>query len=291
VKEIVILSGKGGTGKTTTAAGFAVLAGRCVVADADVDAPDLHLLLHPKKVDGGEFFSGYTAIRDEELCNRCGLCRSTCRFDAIDENLRISPLECEGCGACTLVCPNGAIKMQEAIAGEWFIGQVFTGLMVYAKLKPGKGSSGKLVSLVRGKARAKCREDGLELLITDGPPGIGCPVIAAVGGANLAVVVTEPTAAGLHDLERVIGVCRHFRVPAAVVINKADLNLPVAGRIKSFCKNISVPVLGEIPYDQDVTESIRCGRPLVMYSRGPAAQAIEEVWKEAKRRLEQVRTS
>lgn len=285
MKEIVILSGKGGTGKTTTAAGFAVLAGRCAVADADVDAPDLHLLLHPEEVECGEFSSGYTAVRSEELCSWCGLCRSACRFDAIDEELRISPLNCEGCGACAIVCPNGAIKMQEALAGEWFVGRTFVGPMVYAKLRPGKGSSGKLVSLVRGKARSICREDGLELLITDGPPGIGCPVIASVGGASLAVVVTEPTASGLHDLERVIGVCRHFRVPVAVVINKADLNSPVAGRIRSFCENISAPVLGEIPYDQDVTESIRCGRPLVVHSRGPAAQAADGIWEAVKRLL------
>lgn len=278
MKEIVVVSGKGGAGKTTVVASFAVLAGRCVVADADVDAPDLHLLLHPEEVEHGEFVSGWVAVRDDLRCERCGSCRSACRFDAIDEQLQISALECEGCGLCAIVCPKKAIQMVDSVAGEWFVGRAGTGPMVYAKLRPGKGSSGKLVSLVRRKARDICVQQSERLVITDGPPGIGCPVIAALGGASLALIVAEPTAAGTHDVERVVGACRHFRVPTAMVINKADLNADVVRRIRSFCRSASIPVLGEIPYDQAVTDSIRCGQPLILHSRGPAARAVETVW-------------
>ena len=278
MKEIVVVSGKGGTGKTTIAAAFAVLAGGCVVADADVDAPDLHLLLHPEDAERGEFVSGYVAVKHDELCVKCGACRNACRFEAIDDDLRISALECEGCGLCALVCPRKAIQMEDSVAGEWFLGRAGIGPMVYGKLKPGKGNSGKLVSLVRSKARSVGQEDGLDLVITDGPPGIGCPVIAAVGAATLAVVVAEPTAAGVHDLERVVGVCRHFRVPTRVVINKADLSAQGAKKIRSFCELASISVVGEIPYDQAVLDSIRFGQPLVTYSRGSAARAVERTW-------------
>jgi len=211
MKEVVILSGKGGTGKTSLAACFAVLSEDSVICDCDVDAADLHLLLSPLETEKHEFRSGQTACIDPERCTVCGLCQDECRFDAIHDFV-VDPSHCEGCGFCSHICPEGAISMQENLAGHWFVSRTRQGPMVHARLGIAEENSGKLVTAVRNEARRIAQEQSLEYIITDGPPGIGCPVISSLSGAKLALIVTEPTLSGMHDMERVIGVSQHFQV-------------------------------------------------------------------------------
>lgn len=285
MKELVVISGKGGTGKTTILASFAALAGRSVLADCDVDAPDLYLLLHPEVSYQEEFRGGRVAVIDEERCVRCGRCREVCRFKAITPDFTVEPLDCEGCGACRVVCPAEAIELRERMAGDWFRGDTKYGPMVYARLRPAEENSGKLVALVRKEARAQAERDGIELLLTDGPPGIGCPVIATLGNANLALVVTEPTPAGVHDLGRALALCRHFRVPALVCVNKFDLNPGLEAEVRDSCAESRTTVTESIPFDASVTKAIQQGVPLVEYDRGAASRAMALVWREVVHRL------
>jgi MinD superfamily P-loop ATPase len=285
MKELVVISGKGGTGKTTILASFTALAGRSVLADCDVDAPDLYLLLHPDISHQEEFRGGQLAVINQERCLRCGRCREVCRFVAITPAFCVEALDCEGCGACRVVCPAEAIELQERVAGDWFRGQTRYGPMVYARLRPTEENSGKLVVLVRKEARVQAERDGIELLLTDGPPGIGCPVIATLGNADLALIVTEPTPAGLHDLERTVGLCRHFRVPAAVCVNKFDLNPRLGDEIRSFCAQSQVAATESIPFDESVTTAIQQGLPLVEFNHGPASQAVSVVWRQVRAKL------
>jgi MinD superfamily P-loop ATPase len=278
MKELVVISGKGGTGKTTILASFAALAGRSVLADCDVDAPDLYLLLHPEINHQEEFRGGQLAVINQECCLRCGRCREVCRFEAITPEFSVEPLDCEGCGACRVVCPAEAIELRERVAGDWFRGQTKYGPMVYARLRPAEENSGRLVVLVRKEARAWAERDGINLLLTDGPPGIGCPVIATLGNADLALIVTEPTPSGIHDLERAVGLCRHFRVPAAVCVNKFDLNPRLDDEIRSFCAQSQVAVTESIPFDESVTKAIQQGVPLVEFNYAPASQAVSAAW-------------
>jgi MinD superfamily P-loop ATPase len=223
MKEIVILSGKGGTGKTSIVASFAALAQSKVLADCDVDASDLHLLLSPSMKEESEFWSGQVAFIDKEKCTQCGLCQDLCRFEAIDD-FKVDPISCEGCGFCSHVCPADAITMKESLSGRWFISETKYGPLVHARLGIAQENSGKLVALVRQHAKQIAERDGLDYIISDGPPGIGCPVISSLSGANLALLVTEPTLSGIHDLERVLSVCHHFGIPALVCVNKYNLN-------------------------------------------------------------------
>jgi len=285
MKELVVISGKGGTGKTTILASFAALAGRAVLADCDVDAPDLYLLLHPEINHQEEFRGGQLAVIDRERCLRCGRCREVCRFEAITPGFSVEPLDCEGCGACRVVCPAEAIELRERVAGDWFRGQTKYGPMVYARLRPAEENSGKLVALVRKQARVQAERDGIELLLTDGPPGIGCPVIATLGNADLALIVTEPTPSGMHDLERALALCSHFRVPAAVCVNKFDLNPGLEAKIHEFCAESQIAVTHSIPFDESVTKAIQQGLPLVEYGRGTASRAVAAVWQEVVNRL------
>ena len=285
MKELVVISGKGGTGKTTLLASFAALAGRSVIADCDVDAPDLYLLLHPEIEHQEEFRAGKLAIIDAQRCTRCGRCREVCRFSAITADLVVESLDCEGCGACKVVCPAEAVELRERLAGDWFRGQTKYGPMVYARLRPAEENSGKLVALVRREARAWAVGDGIELLLTDGPPGIGCPVIASVGNADLALIVTEPTPSGVHDLERALALCRHFRVPAMVCVNKFDLNPGLDGEIGAFCHRAEVAVTESIPFDESVPRAISRGVPLVEFDHGPASQAMVGVWRQVRDEL------
>ena len=285
MKELVVISGKGGTGKTTILASFAALAGRSVLADCDVDAPDLHLLLHPKIHAQAEFRAGQVAHIDEERCLQCGRCREVCRFEAITPDLNVETLNCEGCGACRVVCPAEAAELVERTAGDWFQGQAKYGPMVYARLRPAEENSGKLVALVRKEARAQAERDGIGLLLTDGPPGIGCPVIASLGNADLALVVTEPTPSGIHDLERVLALCSHFRVPAAVCVNKFDLNPGLDAKIHDFCAESQTEATESIPFDESVTKAIQQGLPLVEYDRGAASRAIAVIWEQLQQDL------
>lgn len=277
MKEVVVLSGKGGTGKTSIVGSLAALAGDKVLADCDVDAADLHLLLNPSERVRNAFWSGQLACIDEDKCTECGLCQELCRFNAI-KNFRVDAVSCEGCGFCSHVCPVQAINMNERMAGYWFISDTKYGPLVHARLGIAQENSGKLVALVRQQAKQIAEERGLGYIISDGPPGIGCPVISSLSGAGLALLVTEPSLSGIHDLERVLGVCRHFGVPAMVCINKYDLNEENSQRIEDQCLGQGVEVAGRIPFDNVVTESIVQGVPIVEYSNGDVARGIERMW-------------
>ncbi len=286
MKEVVILSGKGGTGKTSIVGSFAALAQKKVLADCDVDAADLHLLLNPSITEENEFWSGQVAVIDDEECTQCGLCQDVCRFDAI-KDFRVDPVPCEGCGFCSHICPVEAITMKESLSGHWFISDTKYGHLVHARLGIAQENSGKLVALVRQQAKQIAKRDGLDFIISDGPPGIGCPVISSLSGANLALLVTEPTLSGIHDLERVRGVCHHFGIPALVCVNKYDLNEDNTHQIENYCLNQGVEVAARVPFDNTVTEAIVQGLPVVEYSQGRVTQEIESLWQHVTRALEQ----
>ena len=277
MKEIVVLSGKGGTGKTTVVGSFAALSGSKVLADCDVDAADLHLLLEPQVVEEHEFWSGKVASIDLDKCTRCGLCEEACRFDAIHD-FAIDDLACEGCGFCYHICPEDAIAMNDCLSGHWFLSTTRYGPLVHARLGPGQENSGKLVAVVRQQARVIAHREKLEFILSDGPPGIGCPVISSLTGVSLALLVTEPTPSGIHDLERILGVCHHFDVPAAVCINKYDLDEANSQNIETFCHKNDVPVLARLQYDDVVTQSIAQGVPLVEFSDGTVSHQMEGLW-------------
>jgi MinD superfamily P-loop ATPase len=268
MKEIVVISGKGGTGKTSLAASFAVLGGKdVVVADCDVDAADMHLLLEPDFADGKDFFSGQRAVLDPDRCIDCGACAAVCRFDAIGEidgRTMIDMIACEGCGYCARVCPEGAVTNVERNVGQWYRSAIRTGsTMVHARLKIGADNSGKLVARVKNEARAQAERDGQKLVVVDGSPGIGCPVISSLSGASLAVLVTEPTVSALHDLRRVHELVEKFGIPCGCVINKADLNAVVHADLRRFLEEKDIVLLAEIPYDDQFTAAITQGRTVV----------------------------
>jgi len=277
MKEIVVLSGKGGTGKTVIVASFAALAQDKVMADCDVDAADLHLLLQPSIKKTEEFWSGKTAFIDKKFCTGCGVCEEVCRFGAI-RNFKVDPISCEGCGFCFHVCPEKTIRMKDNLAGSWFISDTRYGPLVHARLGIAQENSGKLVAIVRQNARRIAEEQGLSYIISDGPPGIGCPVISSLSGASLALLVTEPTLSGMHDLDRVLGVCRHFGVAALVCINKYDLNEENTHQIEDFCRRQGVEVISRLPFDNVVTEALVQGLPVVEYCENGIARDIEMLW-------------
>ena len=284
MKEIVVLSGKGGTGKTSIVGSFAALASGKVLADCDVDAADLHLLLRPTIKESHEFWSGQVACIDEEICTQCGICETVCRFEAI-KGLRVDPLACEGCGFCSRACPENCIAMKDNMAGHWFISETRYGPLVHARLGIAEENSGKLVTVVRNNARLIAQERNLDCIIVDGPPGIGCPVISSLSGVNLVLLVTEPTLSGLHDLERIIGLCQHFDVPSLVCINKYDLNEENSRRIMEYCRSQSIEVASQIPFDKTVIEALVNGMPVVEYSRNGVTQRIEALWETISMRL------
>jgi MinD superfamily P-loop ATPase len=286
MKEVVILSGKGGTGKTSIVGSFAAIARSKVMADCDVDAADLHLLLAPSLKEKNEFFSGQVAVIDEEKCTGCGLCQEQCRFGAV-RDFRVDPVSCEGCGFCSRICPVAAITMNECKAGDWFISDSKYGPLVHARLGIARENSGKLVALVRRQARELAEKSGLDYIISDGPPGIGCPVISSLSGVDLALIVTEPTLSGIHDMERVLGVCRHFGVPAVVCINKYDLNDKNTGAIRDYCRQNGVAVAAMVPFDNAVTEAMVKGVSVVEYSNGRVAREIKKLWQNIERNLKE----
>jgi MinD superfamily P-loop ATPase len=277
MREIVVLSGKGGTGKTSIVGSLAALAKGKVLADCDVDAADLHLLLKPTIKEKNEFWSGQLAQIDEEKCTECGLCQELCHFDAI-KDYKVDPIACEGCGFCAHICPTDAITMKENMSGHWFISDTKYGPLVHARLGIAQENSGKLVAQVRQEARRIAAERGSDFIISDGPPGIGCPVISSLSGAHLALMVAEPTLSGIHDLERVLGVCRHFGVPAAVAINKYDLNEENSRRIEDYCQQQGIGLAARIPFDNAVTEAIVRGLPVVEYADGKVSREIAGLW-------------
>ena len=277
MKEVVVLSGKGGTGKTSIVGSFAALAKGAVLADCDVDAADLHLILQPAIQQRHEFWSGQTALIDETRCTQCDLCQELCRFKAI-KDFKVDPVSCEGCGFCSYICPAEAITMKENLAGHWFTSETKYGPLVHARLGVAQENSGKLVATVRQQAKMIAEKQGFDYIISDGPPGIGCPVISSLSGANLALLVSEPTLSGMHDLERVLGVCRHFGVPALVCINKYDVNEDNTRQIESYCRGQRVEVAARVPFDNAVTEAIVHGLPVVEYTDGVVSIEIAKLW-------------
>jgi MinD superfamily P-loop ATPase len=284
MKEIVVLSGKGGTGKTSIVACFASLAQSKVLADCDVDAADLHLVLKPKVKEEKEFWSGQVAFIHDEKCTECGLCQELCRFGAIDD-FEVDPLACEGCGFCYQVCPVDAITMKDSMSGHSFVSETKYGYLCHARLGIAQENSGKLVALVRQTAKLIAERENLDYIITDGPPGIGCPVISSLSGASLALLVTEPTLSGIHDLERVVGVCRHFGVPVLVCINKYDINEENTRQIEEYCLNQGIEVISKIPFDNVVTEALIKRLPVVEYGDGKVGREMEKLWQVTARAL------
>ena len=279
MKELVIISGKGGTGKTSLMAAFASLARNKVLCDADVDAADLHLITSPTIKERHDFKGGHTAVIDKDKCTQCGICQELCRWNAIDDNLEVDSIECEGCGVCVYFCPENAIDFPLNTCGEWFISETDFGPMVHARLGIAEENSGKLVSLVRRKAKELAEEKNHNLILTDGPPGIGCPVIAAIGGASGLLIVTEPTVSGRHDMERVVRLADHFNVSAMVCVNKFDLNLDQAQAMEEFAKEKNVSVLGRIPFDPVFTKSMIQGQTIFEYNRdSEAGRAVKQIW-------------
>lgn len=296
MNQLVILSGKGGTGKTSVAAALAHLGSQelgMVLADADVDAANLELVLDPTLMEEHDFWAGKRAVIDPELCTACGICEAVCRFDAIippgesgsSAVYQVEGLSCEGCAACFYQCPEEAIRMEEQLAGRWFRSDSRFGPLFHAHLFAGQENSGKLVTLVKKKGGELASELGAEMLLIDGPPGIGCPVISAVTGVDMALLVAEPTVAGAHDLERVLATVEHFGVPALAVINKADLNVRRSDDVEAFCEHRGVELMGRIPYDTSVTEAMVQGRPVTAYNDGIVSQALRQVWARIKSRL------
>mgnify|MGYP001456775656 FL=1 len=294
-KELVILSGKGGTGKTSLVAAFAALAERKVLADCDVDAADLHLLLQPEVRRRGTFSGGAKAVVRAQDCIGCGACLARCRYDAVrregggagDARFAVDPLSCEGCGVCVWSCPVKAIDFQPQTGGEWFVSDTRHGPMVHARLGVAQENSGKLVTVVRREAARLAAERHLDTVIIDGPPGIGCPVSASIGGTTLVLIVTEPTVSGLHDLERVAQLAAHFKVRAMLCVNKSDLNSEMTATIRRFAAEKHLDVAGEIPYDTTATRAQLSGQSVMEFEpEGALARAVRSVWDDVRQALE-----
>ncbi|MGI6226345.1 MAG: 4Fe-4S binding protein [Peptococcales bacterium] len=293
LKEIVVISGKGGTGKTSLVAALATLLESKVMADCDVDAADLHLVLNPTILEEHEFWSGKTAFINNDKCSVCGKCQELCRFEAIDlvekghnslgdttskseksPQLILDNIACEGCGVCAYFCPNKAITLEDNLSGHWFISKTEYGPLVHARLGIAEENSGKLVTLVKSEARKIAAQENKNYLLIDGSPGIGCPVIASLSGCDLLLIVTEPTLSGIHDLERITTLAQHFNIPQAVCINKSDINPEMSNEILSFCQRKNISVLGIIPYDRSVTQAQIHGQSTIEYA--PDSPATQE---------------
>jgi MinD superfamily P-loop ATPase len=286
MKQITVISGKGGTGKTSITAAIVTLEKEKVIADCDVDAPDLHLILHPEVKESGDFYGGVRAVKDDSKCINCGLCRQVCRFDAVDEKFNIDPFKCDGCGFCAYVCPTKAIEMKPNLSGHWYVSDTEYGPMVHAKLDIGEENSGKLVTVVRNKAKIIAEKENYPYVIVDGPPGIGCPVTSAITGVDAVLIITEPTVSGIHDMERVLSVARHFGTKPFAVINRYDLNKEMAEKIEEYCKKEGVPLLGKIPFNPVITDAMVNGKSVIQYAPdSEISRSIREMWEKMKASL------
>jgi MinD superfamily P-loop ATPase len=285
MKEVVVISGKGGTGKTSLTASLAALAGSAIIVDCDVDAPDLHLVLSPRIEQRHTFKSGREAVIRKNDCIDCGICRDECRFRAVrairkgghESSFFIDPLSCEGCGVCVRFCPVEAIDFPERVCGEWLASETRFGPLLHAQLSIGAENSGKLVSILRREARDTADGLGNSLIITDGPPGLACPVIASITGASLAIVVSEPTLSGVHDMERILSLTGHFGIPALICINKWELNPEISEKIEQLALSSGASLAGKISYDRAVTDAQIEGVTVVEYG-GRAAEDIRDIW-------------
>jgi len=282
MKQLTVISGKGGTGKTTIVGAFAALAGNKVLADCDVDAPDLHLILKPEIKEEKKFSGSKLAFIEYEKCIKCGKCYENCKFNAISEDIKIDELRCEGCGVCAYVCPANAIELKKRDSGTLFISETRFGPMVHAKLNIGEEASGKLVTLVRNTAKEVAEKMKKDLIIIDGSPGIGCPVIASLTGSDLVLIVTEPTLSGIHDLERVYGVSKHFGIETVVCINKYDINKENTEKIENFCKKSGIESVGKIPYNPEFTKAMIEEKTIIEYNNDPV---VKDMWKKIEERI------
>jgi MinD superfamily P-loop ATPase len=280
INELVIISGKGGTGKTSLMAAFASLAENKVLCDADVDAADLHLITSPEVLLRKDFQAGNTAVINKDLCTECGLCREMCRWDAIGDAYEVNSIGCEGCGVCVHFCPETAIEFPEKTCGEWFVSDTRCGPMVHARLGIAEENSGKLVTLVRQEARKLAGDRNMGLILTDGPPGVGCPVIASMGGASAVLIVTEPTVSGKHDMERVAQLAAHFNIPALICVNKFDFNLELTQEMENYAGEKGIACLGRIPFDPVFTKAMIQAQTILEYNTGSkAGQAVKDIWR------------
>jgi MinD superfamily P-loop ATPase len=287
MKELIVISGKGGTGKTSIISAFASLAENKVLCDADVDAADLHLIMDPNVVQRTDFQSGNTAVINKDPCTECGLCREMCRFNAISAEYKVNSIDCEGCGVCVYFCPERAIDFPVNTCGEWFISDTRFGPMVHARLGIAEENSGKLVTLVRQEARKLAEAKNLDLILTDGPPGMGCPVIASIGGASAVLIVTEPTVSGKHDMERVAQLAAHFKIPALVCVNKFDLNLELTREIEKYAEEKEIACLGRIPFDPIFTKAMIQAQTVFEYDgQSNVGDAIRSTWQRLSEKLE-----
>ncbi|MEN6498009.1 MAG: 4Fe-4S dicluster domain-containing protein [Thermoguttaceae bacterium] len=295
MNELVVISGKGGTGKTSVVASFAMLAQKAVVADCDVDAADLHLVLKPRILRREDFTAGRQARIKPGHCTACGKCEELCRFDAISfdgagngkvaKTFRVGAIACEGCGVCFDFCAEKAIDFEPVVSGQWFVSETRCGPMVHAQLGVAAENSGKLVTQLRRTAQEVAAKQKRELILCDGSPGIGCPVIASLTGASLALFVVEPTASGKHDFARVAQLTMQLGVPGIMAVNKADLNDEVTRSLEETAQQWGIAVVGRIPYDRAVTQAQIARKTVVEASDGPAAQAIRRLWEETEKRL------
>jgi MinD superfamily P-loop ATPase len=277
MKQILFLSGKGGTGKTSLAGAFAALMQDMVLADCDVDAANLHLLLKATPIERGKYEGSKEAIHDRSVCQRCGKCVDVCRFHAIRSTMEVDPLLCEGCGACVTACPEGAMSLRPRVSGHWLVAETPVAPLVTAELLPGEEASGKLVTFVKRRATDLAEARTISRVVVDGSPGIGCPVIASTSGVDLAVLVTEPSLSGLHDLERILGVVRHFGIEARLVINKYDLSPEVTRQLEQLSDREGVGILGKIPYDPAVPKALVEGESVVKYPESPAGSVMRRI--------------
>ncbi len=281
MREILIISGKGGTGKTSLTAAFAHLSQDAVLCDLDVDAPDLHLILSPEVSPKKPFISGFKAQINADQCQNCGVCVEMCRFNAVqskEDRAAIEAFRCEGCGVCFKFCPHDAIEFIPNECGYWRISETRFGKLVHAQLFPGEENSGKLVALLRQEGRKLAEKVGAQLLISDGPPGIGCPVISALSGIDLVVIVTEPTLSGTHDLKRVVDLCEHFKIAATVIINKCDLNADIVAEIQAFCQLKNIPLLAQIAHSENFVHAMVNGLAFTEYCNNDVSRQIELAW-------------
>lgn len=280
MKEIVIISGKGGTGKTSLAGSFAsIVSPGAVLVDADVDAANLSLICNPTLLETHEFSSSEEAQIDLDSCLCCDLCWELCRYEAISENYKVDSLKCEGCKVCYYACPNQSISLVKKISGHWFVSKTAYGTLVHARLGVAEENSGKMVTTVRNAARDLALLENKELIIIDGPPGIGCPVISSLSGVDTALVVTEPTVSGIHDMERVLEVCRHFNVKASVCINRYDLHMGNTHIIESYCLENRIKMAGKVPFDRTFMKALAEGKSIVEYAHGSVvSDIIRDIW-------------
>jgi len=287
MKELVIISGKGGTGKTSITVSLSALAKDKVMVDCDVDAADMHLILKPEIELRNDFYGGKGAEVNQKLCIKCGKCKEVCKFNAVTDDFTIDEIKCEGCGVCYHFCPNNAIKFEEKLSGEWYESSTRFGKLIHAKLGIAEENSGKLVTKIRNNARLVANKNNCDLIIVDGSPGIGCPVIASISGASLVLIITEPTLSGIHDSKRVFELTKHFRIPACICINKYDINLELTEKIEMFCTKNNIELVGKIPYSKEFTEAMIKELTIIEYSEREVSIEIKNIWNKLENKLKE----